>query len=73
MARPWPEQAHAVLLIIKRKQMDSADGMLVIAREQKDTEARDAASAFQKPQKSSCESVSDELAAYAVVIASGAA
>ena len=34
-------EAHAVLLNIKRKQMDSAGGMLEIARATKDTELRD--------------------------------
>jgi hypothetical protein len=66
-------EAHAVLLNVKRKQMDSAGGMLAIARDQKDTEARDAATVFKKAQTASCKALSDELAAYAVVIASGAA
>ena len=66
-------EAHAVLLNLKRKQMDSAGGMLAIARDQKDTKLRDAASAFQKAQKASCESLTTELADYAVKIASAAA
>ena len=44
-------EAHAVLLNIKRKQMDSAGGMLEIARATKDTELRRAATAFGKAQK----------------------
>ena len=66
-------EAHAVLLNLKRKQMDSAGGMLAIARDQKDTKLRDAASAFQKAQKASCEALTTELADYAVKIASAAA
>ena len=66
-------EAHAVLLNLKRKQMDSAGGMLAIARDQKDTELRDAATAFQKAQKASSEDLTNELAAYAVKIAKAAA
>ena len=66
-------EAHAVLLNLKRKQMDSAGGMLAIARDQKDTKLRDAATAFQKAQKASCEALTTELADYAVKIASAAA
>ncbi len=46
-------EAHAVLLNIKRKQMDSAGGMLAIARETGDAELRKAATDFQKAQKAS--------------------
>jgi hypothetical protein len=49
--------AHAVLLNLKRKQMDSAGGMLAIARETNDAELRKAATAFQKAQKSSAETL----------------
>ena len=66
-------EAHAVLLNLKRKQMDSAGGMLAIARDQKDATLRDAASEFQKAQKASCENLTSELAEYAVKIASAAA
>jgi hypothetical protein len=62
-------EAHAVLLNLKRKQMDSAGGMLEIARATKDTTLRDAATAFKKAQKSASEGLAEELAAYAVVIA----
>ena len=62
-------EAHAVLLNLKRKQMDSAGGMLAIARDQKDTELRAAATAFQKAQKASSEDLTAELASYAVKIA----
>ena len=65
-------EAHAVLLNLKRKQMDSAGGMLEIARATKDTELRDAATELQKAQKSSSETLADELAAYAVEFATAA-
>jgi hypothetical protein len=66
-------EAHAVLLNLKRKQMDSAGGMLAIARDQKDTKLREAATSFMKGQKASCETLTTELADYAVKIASSAA
>ncbi|HET9456115.1 MAG TPA: hypothetical protein VFO78_02145 [Candidatus Limnocylindrales bacterium] len=65
-------EAHAVLLNLKRKQMDSAGGMLEIARATKDADLRKAATEFQKAQKSTSESLADELASYAVKIATAA-
>jgi hypothetical protein len=65
-------EAHAVLLNLKRKQMDSAGGMLAIARDQKDTKLRDAAKAFQADQKETSTTLTEELASYAVKIASAA-
>jgi hypothetical protein len=62
-------EAHAVLLNAKRKQQDSAGGMLRIARAMKDTKARDAAQAFEKGQKTSADQLADLLAEFAVVIA----
>jgi hypothetical protein len=62
-------EAHAVLLNIKRKQMDSAGGMLEIARATKDTELRTAANAFAKAQTASCKVLANELAGYAAQIA----
>jgi hypothetical protein len=62
-------EAHAVLLNIKRKQMDSAGGMLEIARATKDTELRKAATEFGKAQKASCQVLADELAGFAAQIA----
>jgi hypothetical protein len=62
-------EAHAVLLNLKRKQMDSAGGMLKIARTLKDAELRQAATEFQRAQKASSKVLADELAAYAAVIA----
>jgi hypothetical protein len=63
-------EAHAVLLNLKRKQWDSAGGMLAIARDQKDTKLRDAAKDFQAGQKETSTSLTKELAAFAVQIAS---
>jgi hypothetical protein len=65
-------EAHAVLLNLKRKQMDSAGGMLEIARATKDDELRKAATEFQRAQKSTSESLADELATYAAKIATAA-
>lgn len=62
-------EAHAVLLNAKRKQQDSAGGMLRIARATKDTKARDAAQAFAKAQKDTADELADLLADFAVVIA----
>lgn len=62
-------EAHAVLLNAKRKQQDSADGMLRIARARKDTDVRDAATEFGRAQKAACKALGDALADFAVVIA----
>ena len=66
-------EAHAVLLNLKRKQMDSAGGMLEIARATKDTELRDAATAFARAQRASCQTLADELATFAAQIATAKA
>ena len=66
-------EAHAVLLNLKRKQWDSAGGMLAIARDQKDTKLRDAAKDFQAAQKASGTELTKELASFAVRIAGAAA
>jgi hypothetical protein len=66
-------EAHAVLLNIKRKQMDSAGGMLEIARATKDTELKTAATAFAAAQKASSQVLADELAGYAAKIATATA
>jgi hypothetical protein len=66
-------EAHAVLLNLKRKQWDSAGGMLAIARDQKDTTLRDAAKDFQAGQKETSTALTKELVAYAVRIAGQAA
>jgi hypothetical protein len=62
-------EAHAVLLNLKRKQWDSAGGMLAIARDAGDTELRDAAKAFQAGQKETSTALTKELAGFAVQIA----
>jgi hypothetical protein len=62
-------EAHAVLLTAKRKQQDSAGGMLRIARALKDTKARDAARAFEKGQKASANELAGMLATFAATIA----
>lgn len=62
-------EAHAVLLNAKRKQQDSAGGMLKIARALKDTDARDAAQEFERGQKASSQELAKLLADFAVVIA----
>jgi hypothetical protein len=62
-------EAHAVLLNLKRKQMDSAGAMLKIARDQKDTKLRDAALEFERAQKATSKDLAAELASYAVRIA----
>jgi hypothetical protein len=64
-------EAHAVLLNAKRKQQDSGAAMIKIARAQKDTELRDAASEFHKATKTSAQQLADELAKFAVQIAGG--
>jgi hypothetical protein len=63
-------EAHAVLVSLKRKQADSAGGMLAIARDQDDDELRKASQAMQRAQTSSSNALTDELAMYAVKIAS---
>jgi hypothetical protein len=65
-------EAHAVLLNLKRKQWDSAGGMLAIARDQKDAELRDAAKELQAAQRDSGNDLTRELASYAVEIAGAA-
>lgn len=62
-------EAHAVLLNLKRKQMDSAGGMLKIARATRETELRDAAREFGRAQKASCQVLTAELGLYAAQIA----
>ena len=63
-------EAHAVLLNLKRKQMDSAGGMVKIARAIENPKMRDAATEFGKVQKQSSQVLADELANYAAHITS---
>jgi hypothetical protein len=62
-------EAHAVLLNLKRKQMDSAGGMLKIARVLRDGELRDAATNLHRGQRASSKTLATQLAAYAALIA----
>ena len=62
-------EAHAVLLNLKRKQQDSADAMIKIARHRKDTDLRDAATTMKKEIKASADALGKSLADFAVQIA----
>ena len=62
-------EAHAVLLNLKRKQQDSADAVIKIARDRKETELRDTAMKMKKEIKSSADSLAKSLASFAVDIA----
>jgi hypothetical protein len=63
-------EAHAVLLNLKRKQQDSADALVKIARDRKDTDLRDAAMKMRKEIKTGADGLAKSLAAFAVRIAS---
>jgi hypothetical protein len=63
-------EAHAVLLNLKRKQQDSADAMVKLARQRKDAELREAASTMKKEIKASADGLGKSLADFAVRIAS---
>ena len=63
-------EAHAVLLNLKRKQQDSADAMIKIARDRKETDLRDAATKMKKEIKASADDLGKSLAEFAVRIAS---
>lgn len=62
-------EAHAVLVNLKRKQQDSGAAMIRIARAMKDTKMRDAAKAFTKATKANAQELADDLALFAVAIA----
>jgi hypothetical protein len=62
-------EAHAVLLNAKRKQQDSAGGIVAIARATRDTELRDRAAEFGRMQKESAQELADLLARFAARIA----
>ncbi|MDQ2673372.1 MAG: hypothetical protein M3Y40_01830 [Chloroflexota bacterium] len=62
-------EAHAVLLNLKRKQQDSADAVIKIARERKETDLRDAATKMRKEIKASADALGKSLADFAVRIA----
>jgi hypothetical protein len=63
-------EAHAVLLNLKRKQQDSADAMIKIARDRKDTDLRDAATKMKREIKAGADELGKSLADFAVRIAS---
>ena len=63
-------EAHAVLLTLKRKQQDGAEGIIKIARDRKETELRDAATQMKKEIKASANALAKSLAEFAVRIAS---
>jgi len=63
-------EAHAVLLNLKRKQQDSADAMVKIARDRDETQLKEAASEMKKEIKSSADELAKSLADFAVRIAS---
>lgn len=62
-------EAQAVLLNLKRKQQDSADAIVKIARDRKETELRDAATRMKREIKSSADALAKSLADFAVRIA----
>jgi hypothetical protein len=63
-------EAHAVLLNLKRKQQDSADAVIKIARNRKESDLRDAAMTMKKEIKASADTLAKSLADFAVQIAS---
>lgn len=63
-------EAHAVLLNLKRKQQDSADAVVKIARQEKNTELRDAATKMKREIKSGADDLAKSLAEFATQIAS---
>lgn len=63
-------EAHAVLLNLKRKQQDSADAVIKIARDRKETELKNAATRMKKEIKASADGLGKSLADFAVRIAS---
>jgi hypothetical protein len=62
-------EATAVLINLKRKQQDSAGSIVKIARQSKNAELRDAASAMQKATKKSADGLAKSLTNFAVQIA----
>jgi hypothetical protein len=62
-------EAHAVLLNLKRKQQDSADAIIKIARDRKEPDLRDAAKAMKREIKAGADDLAKSLADFAVKIA----
>ena len=65
-------EAHAVLLSLKRKQLDSAGGMLRTSTERDDAKAAAAHRKHQRELKTATEKLSESLAEFAVRIATQA-
>jgi histidyl-tRNA synthetase len=63
-------EAHAVLLNLKRKQQDSADAVIKIARLEKNAELREAAKTMKREIKAGADDLGKSLADFAVQIAS---
>ena len=63
-------EAHAVLLNLKRKQQDSADALVKIARDRKDSQLREEAAAMKTEIKTGADGLAKSLADFAVRIAS---
>jgi hypothetical protein len=63
-------EAHAVLLNLKRKQQDSADAVIKIARQEKNAELREAAKTMKREIKAGADDLGKSLADFAVQIAS---
>jgi hypothetical protein len=62
-------EAHAVLLNLKRKQQDSADAVVKIARLEKNAELREAAKKMKREIKAGADDLAKSLADFAVQIA----
>ena len=62
-------EAHAVLLNLKRKQQDSADAVVKIARDRGEAELRDAATEMKKEIKAGADELAKSLADFAVRLA----
>jgi hypothetical protein len=63
-------EAHAVLLNLKRKQQDSAEAVVKIARLEKNAELREAAKKMKREIKAGADELGKSLADFAVQIAS---
>jgi hypothetical protein len=62
-------EAHAVLLTLKRKQQDSADALIKIARELGDRDLKLAVTTMKREVKRSGDALGKQLAAFALQIA----
>ena len=62
-------EAHAVLLTLKRKQQDSADALIKIARELDDRDLKQAVTTTKREVKRSADGLGKSLAAFALQIA----